>query len=105
MVRLRDYFFSDLSTFLNNDEFAEEVNVDGKPMKVIIDNDLLEKYKLKNGGEGLEEIELLFYVEKSNFERKPSTNKIMRIDNKIYRVVDVTEEERLYKIKLSRNQS
>jgi hypothetical protein len=105
MVRLRDYFFSDLSTFFNAEEFAEEVNIEGKPMKVVIDNDLLEEYKLKNGGEGLDQIELLFHVEKSNFERKPSTNNIMRFNNKIYRIADVTEEEGMYMFKLTRNQA
>lgn len=105
MVKLRGYFDTDLQSMIHPDEFAEEIKVDGKSMQVILDNDLLKEYKLKNGGEGLEQIELLFHVDKSYFDRKPSTNHVMRIEQRIYQVADATEEEGMYTITLARNQS
>lgn len=105
MVKLRDYFESDFQSFFNTNEFAETKNVDGKEMEVVIDNDLLKEYQLKSNGEGLEQIELLFHVPKYYFERKPSTNNIMRVDKKIYRVAEVGENLGMYTILLARNKA
>lgn len=46
MPRFKDYISSDLDMFFNLDEFAEEHNIDGKTMAVIIDNDMLQRRKM-----------------------------------------------------------
>lgn len=110
-MSFRDQIECDLSTFINLDEFAEVHNVDGKDMPIIIDNDLLEEKRLKYGGqdffkgEGLFRGEVLFHVAKQEFDKKPVVDKIMRLDNNIYKIIEVTETEGMYTITLERNRA
>lgn len=102
----KDFVKQDVENiFVNQNEFAEIHNVGGVDMPVVIDNDLLQEKKLKNGGEGLSRCEVLFHAPASNFKSKPSVNKVMRFDNKIYNVFEVTENDGLYTITLERNRS
>lgn len=105
MVKLRDYFSSDLSLFLNTDEFATVANIGGYDIKVVLDSDKLVEKKLKNGGEGLAESELLFHVSKTDLPFEPFTGQDIKFNGNFYFVDDVQEDEGLYTITLVVHQS
>lgn len=106
MSNFKDFLANDLqNTFFNKNEFAEEVNVDGRTITVIMDPELLTEKQLKSGGEGLEKAELLFYASKSEFEYKPEISDRMDIDDRIYYVLTVSDEKDMYVITLERFQS
>jgi hypothetical protein len=105
-MNLKDCIASDIDNlFFNQIEFAENVNIDGKQVDVVIDSDLLKDYSLKNGGEGLAKGELLFHAKKSDFEKKPFIDDIMRFNNVRYRIFDIQESFGVYSITLAGYQS
>lgn len=101
MPSFRDFLSSDLSTFINESEFAEKLIVDGKEITVVMDNDTLQEHKLKQGGEGLARSELLFHVSKTEFEKEPFIEQRMRINNRFYQVSDVSESDGMYTVTLA----
>jgi hypothetical protein len=96
MPKLRDYFARDLQTIINTDEFAEEVDIDGKSIKVVMDSDLLKELQLSNGGEGLASSELLFHVKKSDLEFTPFVGQDITFNRKLYYINSVQDDEGLY---------
>ncbi|PAD69937.1 hypothetical protein CHH83_05895 [Bacillus sp. 7586-K] len=100
MPKLRDYFFSDLDIFFNTDEFSEKVDIDGKEIEVIQDNEFLRKQNLRIG-EGLARGELLFVAKKVDFDERPFVEKIMKFNKKRYRILDISEDEHTYTITLA----
>lgn len=98
MVKLRDYFESDLKTFINTNEFATEVTIENEQTLVVIDNDLLTELQLSSGGEGLEDSEILFHVEKINLKFIPHVRQDILFNGELYYINDVKEDEGIYTI-------
>ena len=91
--------------FLNLEEFAEVHNIDNKEMTIIIDtNERLEREKrlVSNLGDadGLFREEILIYVSSKYFKSKPKIGRLMILDDKPYRVLDVIDETGIYSITL-----
>jgi hypothetical protein len=99
MPRLKDYISSDLNVFFDLDEFAEEHNIDGKTMAVIIDNDMLQRRKMSQA-DGTYTGELLFYVRKNELGSKPAIGQHITFDDMPYRVSDCQDDGNLYIITL-----
>lgn len=100
MPKLKDYFEKDLGVFINDDEFATEVLIDNEPTLVVLDSDSLKELQLKNGGEGLATSELLFYVKKTDLKFKPFVGQDIFLNEKLYYINDVKEDEGIYEIVL-----
>lgn len=100
MARLRDFFESDLDLVINEDEFAEEVDIEGELVTVVLDSDALKEMQLSNGGEGLANSELLFHVKKSKLSFEPFPEQQILFNNKLYYVSDVKEDIGLYTVTL-----
>lgn len=100
MPKIRDYFANDLDSFINLDEFATEVDIEGKLIKVVLDSDALKELQLKNGGEGLASSKLLFHVKKSDLEFTPFPRQDLLFENELYYIDDVQEDEGLYTLTL-----
>jgi hypothetical protein len=100
MPKLNDYFESDIQTFINQDEFATLLVIDGKEVSVVSDNDLLKKYNSKNDEEGLAVGELLFHAKKSDFEEELFIGKTMKLNKDIYRISDLQESAGMYTVTL-----
>lgn len=99
MPKLRDYFQSDLNnTFINCDEFAAPMDIDGNSVVVVYDNDELKELKLSYNGEGLANSELLFHVAKSELDFEPFIGQDLMIDHELMYVNDVKEDEGMYTI-------
>lgn len=100
MAKFRDYLERDLKTFINTNEFAEEIDIDGNKVTVIIDSDALKELQLSNNGEGLATNELLFHVPKNELPFEPFFGQDLYIKNELYYVNDVKEDDGLYTIRL-----
>lgn len=99
MPKLRDYFLFDLNnTFINNDEFAVEMDIDGRLVEVVYDSDELKELKMSNNGEGLANSELLFHIAKSELDFEPFTGQDLMINHELMYVNDVKEDEGMYTI-------
>jgi len=98
MVKLRDYFNSDLQAIFNTDEFAEEVDIDGNPTIVVMDSDLLKELQLRNNGEGLARSELLFHVKKEDLKFTPCEGQDITFKDSMYYINSVKYDEGLYTI-------
>lgn len=97
----KDQLNKDLSVFVNSEEFAESISIDGEQTDVVIDSDMLREYNLKNGGEGLAKGEVLFFVPVSSLKEEPFIGKRMRLNNKIYEIIDVKKDLYMYAITLA----
>lgn len=98
MIKLRDYFESDLETFINLDEFGSEIAIEKKNISVVVDNDLLKEMQLSNGGEGLEDSEILFHAKKVDFDFTPRVGQDVLFNESLYYINDVKDDEGIYTI-------
>lgn len=101
MPNLRDYFFSDLNTFLNQNEFAESATIDGDTQTIVIDEDKLKKRVAEYGGitTGM----ILYFIPVSAFSRKPKIGDTQTFNNKLMYVDDVNESHGIYEVVLTQN--
>jgi len=101
---------SDISNnFMNSLEFADLHTIDGKSMKVIIDNnEHLEREKRaaqRQIVDGMYIKQVLIYVSGSEYGPFPAQGKQLILDGKRYRVADAIDEDGLYSITLEANKS
>lgn len=86
------------STFINIDEFAEEMMINGNSVNVVIDGESLKKYNLKSDAEGLARGELLFYAPVSSFLEEPFIDGTIEVNNRPCTIIDLKEDEGMYEI-------
>lgn len=97
--------------FMNDDEFGEIHNVNGKDMSVIIDNNELvdreKKYKYRHSlyADGVYLKELLIYVKASDFGKLPAVGRVITFDSKSYIVSDAINEDGIYSLCLEANKT
>lgn len=103
-MSFKDMISADLNIFLNIDEFGEIHNIDGKDYTLIIDNDQL-KERSKKEYDGISVGEVLFFVTKEAFGKKPSPGSPMTFNSKQMYVFDSREDMGMYEIILSQNRS
>ena len=101
MPNLRDYFFSDLNTFLNQNEFAESATIDGVTQTIVVDEDKLKKRAAEYGG--ITTGVILYFIPASAFSRKPKIGDTQTFNNKLMYVDDVSESHGIYEIVLTQN--
>ncbi len=97
------------NTFMNENEFADIHTIDGKQMHVIIDNnENIEREKRisqKQLNEGMYLKQVLIYVSAHEYGPLPAEGKLLKLDQKLLRVVDAINEDGLYSITLEANKS
>lgn len=93
--------------FMNTNEFADLHTIDGKSMKVIIDdNENIEREKkFKINMDGIYVKQVLIYVSKLEYGPLPAYGKLLKLDAKPYRVIDAIDEDGIYSITLEANRS
>lgn len=102
MPKLKEYLNDDLDVFFDADEFAEEHEIDGVMMPIIIDNDLLREQQSKmTDPSGYFVADLLFHVKASYFPRRPEPRSIINFDGKPRRIADVQGDGGVYTITLA----
>jgi len=99
----KDLVAADISAvFLNDQEFAGTHTIDGKPMAVVDENELLERDKSKMGiqVDGTYKARRLIYVAKEEYGPRPAHGKQLHFDGRLFRVADCTEEAGMLAITL-----
>ena len=104
MPNLKDYMAGDVANvFFNLGEFAETVTIDGKPQKVIIDNDHLQKRMAEYGG--ISTGMILYFIPVPDLPKKPSIGGYQNFNGRPMYIEDVKENMGVYEILLSQNRS
>jgi len=99
---LKDYFAADLAAMISTDEFATVHTINGKEMKVVVDEDLYkERQQSLNNPESYFPATISYHVTASTFGKRPKVNDIQYYDGKKYIVFDAQEDLGAYYITLS----
>ncbi len=94
--------------FLNENEFAELHTVDGKPMRVLIDDDALLERDAARGGvhtDGLYKTRRLLYLSKADYGGRPAPGKALNLDGRIWYVVQAEDAAGMLTIELEANRT
>ena len=105
----KDCIAADLhGVFLNENEFAELHTVDGKPMRVLIDDDALLERDAARGGvhtDGLYKTRRLLYLAKEDYGGRPAPGKALNLDGRVWRVAEASEAAGMLSIELEANRT
>ena len=105
----KDCIAADLhGVFLNENEFAELHTVDGKPMRVLIDDDALLERDAARGGvhtDGLYKTRRLFYLSRADYGGRPAPGKALNLDGRVWRVAEASEAAGMLTIELEANRT
>ena len=108
-LSFRDCIAADIhQVFLNEDEFAEVHTVDGKPMRVILDDDGLQERDAARGGvstDGLYKSRRLLYLSKADYGGRPVPGKALNLDGRVWYVVSADEDAGMLTIELEANRT
>lgn len=97
-MSLKDIIKADIKTvFFNDDEFAEDHNIDGRKVSVVVDNETLKKRNQKEY-DGILQADILYFIKDEDVNRKPVVGQVQRFDGKIYSVFDVKYDSGVYEI-------
>lgn len=105
MSKFKDYIKSDIDTFINDDEFAEEHDIEGEIVKCILDEDIDKERNINSETrhfEGVYKKICSLFIKTTDIE-EPSIKQSMHIDGFMYLVTDVSESDGIYEIELTRN--
>ena len=94
--------------FLNQEEFADLHTVDGRPMRVILDDDALLERDAARGGvhaDGLYKTRRLLYLSKADYGGRPAPGKVLNLDGRVWRVVEAEEAAGMLTIEIEANRT
>ncbi len=105
MPTLKDVIQNDIkNVFMNDLEFAENMNINDKSMKAIIDNiEQLERekrYSSKQDIDGIFKKRIMLYVSESEFGMMPAINSQVKIEKDKYKVKDAINEDGILSVTL-----
>lgn len=104
----KDQVASDLNTVLNLDEFAEIHDIDGEPVKIVLDSDLIHSrphlYRSQDNAEGTYQNRVVFFVRAADLGYRPVEGQVLSLDSQPYLVVQVGEDMGLLTVTLEGNQ-
>jgi len=106
-MSFKDAANEDLASFLNLDEFGEEIEVNNKTIIAVFDEDLSKrrpKALSDQNPEGLFITEKTLYARIENIER-PAEGEVLRVNKRMYLVKEVSEAAGLLEITLEVNES
>lgn len=83
------------------DDLAEDIRINGKVVKAIIDNELLKEYQKKEL-DAVYEADVLFFVRKIDLPDL-QINSVINFNGKYYTVLSISNDYDVLEVKLSRN--
>ena len=92
-------------TFLSELEFAEVRQIDGEPMRVVVDDYSLVERGGAEHTDGIYSAQLLVYVSVAEYGARPKRNKLLNLDGRDYRITKVEEDLGLYTFTLEANRA
>jgi hypothetical protein len=95
------------AVFLNQNEFAKTLNVDGQDIVAVITDDIITERSQRESGnyEGIYAGKKVLSVRISDFPIRPVRDQIMRVNDEIFIVHNCTELVGIYDITLVENAS
>lgn len=97
----KDFLQQDVSNvFVNQNEFAETVIINGESMEIVRDNDAVNP---SDTSKQLATYDVLFHVASSYFEYIPQSEMLMEFEREEYRIKSVSDNLGMLTIGLSRN--
>jgi len=107
-MSLKDVIAADLSAvFFNIDEFAEQHDINGTSMPVIIDEDVL-KERSNNKSETFDGVyrgEVVLFVKAADLLKRPVKGQPLRLDGRLMMVGSCSESNGMLEIALEANES
>jgi len=91
------------NVFFQTDEFAENVIIDGRPIPIILDNDLL-KGMTELYAKGLAEGEQFIFIKEKDMFRLPQSGEQLTKEGKNWYIRDAVSEMGVYGIRIGRTQ-
>lgn len=107
----KDFAHVDINAaFLNGDEHAEDHNVDGKDVLVILDKDDIRDHSAhweagakQNFDTGLYNRHIILYIRVEDYGPKPKQGKLLTLDKKMtYLIQKCSEESGVYRMTMER---
>lgn len=102
MVSFKEVVAQDIGLFLNAEEFAEPLQIDGRPVTAVLDQVMDSKHPLAYA-EGVSLVTHVLFVSEAELGRAPEQNQRMNIGGSRYRVDKVGEEMGMLTIYLEAN--
>lgn len=103
MSSFKDFISNDLDTFVNTDEFAVDISIEGENVSVVLDDETMIERQLAKPIEGaLHKEELFFYLKVSALTFYPRPDNIVIFDKVHWRIVDVQEDMGLFTVTCER---
>ena len=99
-MAFRDQAIADLPTFLNVDEFGDDIVIDGVTMACVLVND-----EAPDNEDGISLLESTLYVKASRFALTPAVRQRMTVGDRKANIVRVDEEQGMLVIRLQWFQS
>ena len=104
----KEYVKQDIgNTFINQTEFASEVNINGAIVSVVEDKDQL-LYRIKKDYDGLIVGDILFYISLEEYAKiprvsqTPTVNEAVSYNGRPCTITDVTAQDGVYEITLQK---
>lgn len=107
MAGFKDCLNCDMTVFFNDNEFAEVHDIDGLSVLAIVDSDILKTRTSRKAEEydGVYAAEVAVYVKAIDLPVRPVYGQAIRLDGKLYTVVECSEEMGVLEIVLGANES
>lgn len=98
------------NVFLNPLEFADEHIIDGQPVMVAVDDDVIEERRGRSDGgmrhaEGVFQTMKMLYVAQSDLPRVPVRDELLEFDGEYYRVDKVSINMGMLEIAIEANET
>lgn len=106
-MRFKDFIQRDLDVFLNLDEFAEMHEIDGQEIAAVVDKDIIKTYSNNKYEryDGVYKGEIIVYIKADDFTKRPVFGQHIRVDGKLYLVVECNEDAGILEIVLGSNEA
>ena len=98
----KDYLASDLTAFINTDEFADTHDIDGQQVNCVSDSDVIDGGSTYDGV--YSRIKKL-YVKAVDLPARPARGQHIRVDDELYIVAECTENLGMLEITLEANRA
>lgn len=99
----KDHVASDNHTFINSDEYADQIVIDGVKHRVVIDDDRLQKRAADYGGIATGMI--LYFIPVDSLSKKPSIGDSQNFNGRLMFIEDVKQDFGVYEILLNQHRS
>ena len=103
MLGFKDYLQQDMDTFINPDEFADSITINGASVVAVVDNDKLQ-YRISKDNAGLITGDKLIFISSAEYDKipkaghPPKVGDALLFNSKPVTITDVADDCGVYEI-------